>query len=108
MEDHEIAAFYAEHAGRDYYGRLARSVGGSCGVAAMVIEGEDAIAAWRRLMGPTDPARARETAPGTLRARFGRELPDNAVHGSDSAASAGREIQLLFPDLAPQPAAARL
>jgi len=91
-------AFYAEHMGRPYAKGLIDSVTGGAGVVAAVLEGEHAIQAWRGLLGPTDPAKARIEAPDSVRGRFGRELPDNAAHGSDKRESYLRELAIVFPD----------
>ncbi|QBO35143.1 nucleoside-diphosphate kinase [Periweissella cryptocerci] len=70
-------------------------------VVAIIIEGENVVEGWRSLMGTTMPTQA---APGTVRGDFGRDWPGNAVknvvHGSDSPASAEREIAIWFPNLA--------
>jgi hypothetical protein len=64
------------------------------GTVALLLERVNAIATWRWLIGATDPNKAE---PGTLRQRFGgTELPDNAVHGSDSAENAAREADIVF------------
>ncbi len=63
----------------------------------MILSREDAILRWRRLVGPTDVRLARDTAPYTLRARFGVDHQRNACHGSDSTESAEREIRYFFP-----------
>jgi nucleoside-diphosphate kinase len=60
-----------------------------------VLEGEDAIATNRRLMGATNP---KEAAPGTIRADFAESIDANAVHGSDSPESAAREISFFFEE----------
>ena len=86
---------YAAHAGAPYYEGLIESVTGNAGTVALEISGSGAIARWRDLMGATDPYGA---APGTLRRSFGLELPDNAVHGSDSAEAAAREAAIAFGD----------
>ena len=65
-------------------------------LVAGVIEGEEAIAAWRTMMGATKPA---EATPGSIRADLAVSMQDNVVHGSDSPASAAREIALFFPGL---------
>ena len=62
---------------------------------ALAVRGEDAIAGVRTMMGATHPANA---APGTIRGDFATELSENVVHGSDSRASAKRELRLFFPD----------
>lgn len=87
---------YAEHVGKWFYDRLIGSV--VQGSIAMLLEGEDAMKRWRALMGPTDPVKARQEAPTSLRALYGTTMPDNATHGSDSAESAEREIAIFFPE----------
>ena len=87
-----MPAFYAEHVGRAYYGRLLESVSGPL---VFVLALTDDIAAARQALGPTDPEQARRVAPQSVRARFGTVLPHNAVHMSDSAESGAREIALL-------------
>ena len=64
---------------------------------ALVLTKVGAVKAWRSLIGPPDPARAREIAPSSIRALLGADAVRNAVHGSDSDASARREANLLFP-----------
>ncbi len=87
-----VAKHYAEHVGKVFYEKLmGYTVSGP--VIAMVIEGEDAIAAVRRLVGPTDAAQA---LPGTIRGDFAYQTRLNIVHASDSSASAEREIGLFF------------
>ncbi len=88
------AGFYAEHEGRPFYDNLL-SYMSSGPVMVQVLEGDDAILVNRRLMGATDP---REAAPGTIRADFADSVDANAVHGSDSSASAEREIAYFFCD----------
>ena len=96
-QPHEIpaglmAAFYAEHEGRPYYERLVRSVSGP--LVFIAARTKDLPAA-RLAIGPTDPEQARESMPESIRAVFGTELPHNAVHLSDGAESAARELALL-------------
>jgi nucleoside-diphosphate kinase len=87
----QVKKFYAEHEGRPFFDSLIEfTVSGK--MVAMVLAGENVIARWRQLIGSTDPAKA---APDTLRAKFGRGTPNNALHGSDSPASAEREIGFL-------------
>ncbi len=84
--------FYQEHVAKPFYPDLeAFMVEGP--VVLMCLEGQDAIVRWRDLMGATNPAQA---APGTLRARFGQDHTRNATHGSDSPASAARELGFFF------------
>ena len=68
-----------------------------CAVNIIIdIEGREAIASWRAIMGATDPAKA---APGTIRGDLATVLSENVPHGSDSPESAAREIALFFPGL---------
>ncbi|HQK94027.1 MAG TPA: nucleoside-diphosphate kinase [Armatimonadota bacterium] len=87
--------FYAEHRGKPFFGGLIDFMtSGIC--MPMVLEGEDAIERVRAIHGATDPA---DAAPSTIRARFGTQVTRNAVHGSDSLASAAREVAFFFPQL---------
>ncbi len=90
---------YAEHAGKDFVGALLDFITRSPSVV-MILEGppeaaEPTFAIVRTLMGATNPAAAQ---PGTIRGDYGLSLTENLVHGSDSEASAMREIALFFPD----------
>ncbi len=85
--------FYAEHQGKPFFAPLVDYIT-SGEVIAVCLEGEDAVARLRQLVGATDPARA---VPGTLRYMFGSSLQENAVHASDSPDSARRELEILFP-----------
>lgn len=92
LDKPRAAGFYAEHQGKPFYeGLCAYMTSGP--IMVQVLEGEDAIAANRRLMGATNPA---EAAPGTIRADFAESLDANSVHGSDAPASARREIAYFF------------
>lgn len=84
--------FYAEHKARPFFGELV-SFMTSGPVMLMCLAGENAIAKNREIMGATDPKKA---TVGTVRAKFGDSMGENAVHGSDSAASAERELSLFF------------
>jgi nucleoside-diphosphate kinase len=84
--------FYEEHKARPFFGELTQFMS-SGPIVLQVLEGENAIARYRQLMGDTNPAKAAE---GTLRKLYARSLGENSVHGSDSAASAEREIALNF------------
>jgi nucleoside-diphosphate kinase len=64
-------------------------------VVLMVLKGEDAVARNRKIMGATNPAQAE---PGTIRALYAESIERNSVHGSDSQASAEREVNFFFPD----------
>jgi nucleoside-diphosphate kinase len=83
---------YAEHAEKPFYGELVDFIT-SGPTMALVLEGEGAIATVRSTMGATNPA---DAGPGTVRGDLALSMPDNLVHGSDSAESAQREITLWF------------
>jgi len=87
--------FYAVHAQRPFYASLVAFMT-SGPVVAQVLEGEDAVARNRDVMGATDPAKA---APGTIRKDFAENIEANSVHGSDSPETAGREIAFFFSEL---------
>jgi nucleoside-diphosphate kinase len=89
----EAEGFYAEHRERGFFKDLVAFMT-SGPVMVQVLVGEDAVAKNRALMGATDPKQAE---PGTIRADFASSIDANAVHGSDSAASAAREIAYFFP-----------
>ena len=96
MLDEAVAkAHYAEHEGKPFFGELVSFIT-SGPLVAICVEGLDAVAAVRTLMGPTNPAQA---PPGSIRGDYGLDIGRNLVHGSDSAASATREIELFFPEL---------
>jgi nucleoside-diphosphate kinase len=88
------AQHYAEHKGKPFYAELVSFIT-SGPVLALAVRGENAIAGVRALMGATNPA---DAAPGTIRGDLATELSENVVHGSDSRASARRELGLFFPD----------
>lgn len=87
---------YAEHRERPFYGELVDFIT-SAPLVAGVIEGPNAIAAWRQLAGGTNPVEA--AGPGSIRGDFALEVAENVVHGSDSPESAEREIGIWFPNL---------
>lgn len=66
-------------------------------ILALVLAKENAIAEWRKLLGPTSSKRARQEDPESLRAKYGTDDTRNGLHGSDSQYSAEREIRFLFP-----------
>ena len=86
------AEFYADHEGGLFYGELV-SFMSSGRVIVLALEREHAVAALRRRIGATDPARAR---PGTIRSEFGTRMPENAIHGSDSISAAKAELLYFF------------
>jgi nucleoside-diphosphate kinase len=87
-------AFYAVHAARPFYDDLCAFMT-SGPVVAQVLEGEDAIAKNREVMGATNPA---EAAPGTIRALYAESIEANSVHGSDAPETAATEISFFFED----------
>ena len=94
LDDEMASGFYAEHEGRPFFNDL-KTFMTSGPVFVQVLEGEGAILKNRELMGNTNP---QEAAPGTIRADFAKSIDANAVHGSDSEASAAREINYFFKD----------
>jgi nucleoside-diphosphate kinase len=88
----EAEGFYAVHRGRPFFNDLVEFMT-SGPVLVQVLEGENAIARNRELMGATDPKKA---AKGTIRADFAESIDANAVHGSDSADTASTEIAYFF------------
>ena len=83
---------YAVHEGKPFFSSLVDYII-STPIVAIVLEGEGAIALVRKTMGATDPAKAEK---GTIRAEFGLDIQNNAVHGSDSPENAAKEIALFF------------
>jgi nucleoside-diphosphate kinase len=88
----EAEGFYEIHRQRSFFGELVAFMTRSPVVVA-VLERDGAVAAWRDLMGATDPAKA---APGSIRKEFGNNVGENATHGSDSLENAKREIGYFF------------
>jgi nucleoside-diphosphate kinase len=95
LDEAVAKAHYAEHEGKPFFDELVSFIT-SGPLVAICVEGLDAVAAVRVLMGPTDPVQA---PPGSIRGDYGLAIGRNLVHGSDSAASATREIELFFPEL---------
>jgi nucleoside-diphosphate kinase len=89
----EAEGFYAVHRGRPFFAALVEFMS-SGPVLVQVLEGENAIARNRELMGATDP---RKAAKGTIRADFAASIDANAVHGSDAPETARNEIAYFFP-----------
>lgn len=94
LSDAVAGGFYAEHAERPFYPALIEFMT-SGPVVVQVLEGENAIAKNRELMGATNPE---EAEAGTIRADFASSIDANAVHGSDSPESAAREIAYFFAE----------
>jgi nucleoside-diphosphate kinase len=90
----QAGGFYAVHKERPFYNDLVDFMT-SGPVMVQVLEGEDAIAKNREIMGATNP---QEAAPGTIRADFAQTVDENAVHGSDGPDTAKAEIEFFFPE----------
>jgi nucleoside-diphosphate kinase len=90
----EAEGFYAVHRGRPFFEELTTFMSsGPC--VPLVLEKENAVAAWRELIGSTDPA---EAAEGTIRKEFAENKGRNAVHGSDSSENGRLEANYFFPE----------
>jgi nucleoside-diphosphate kinase len=92
MSRKEAETFYAVHSARPFFGELVEFMT-SGPVVVQVLEGENAIAKYREIMGATDPAKA---ADGTIRKLHARSVGENSVHGSDAAETAAQEIAQFF------------
>jgi nucleoside-diphosphate kinase len=92
MSQEQAQGFYAVHKARPFFGDLVKFMtSGPCVV--MALEGENAVAKYREVMGATDSKKA---APGTIRAKYGTDIEKNAVHGSDSTDNAKIELGFFF------------
>lgn len=89
----QAEAFYAVHAERPFYGALVEFMT-SGPVVVSVLEGEDAISTYRKVMGATNPEKAEE---GTIRKAYATNIEQNAVHGSDAPETAEVEVAFFFP-----------
>ena len=94
LDNDKAGGFYAEHKARPFYNDLVKFMT-SGPVLVSVLEGENAVAKHREIMGATNPA---DAAEGTIRRDFASSIDQNAVHGSDSTTSAAREIAYFFSD----------
>ncbi|KAJ2744897.1 hypothetical protein GGI20_002589 [Coemansia sp. BCRC 34301] len=98
----QASAFYAEHAGQPFFEGLVAFMS-SGPTIALLLEGDDVVRGWRMMAGPTSPVTARQQMPQCIRALLGDDGPRNAVHGSDSADSAQRELGFFFhPRIQPE------
>jgi nucleoside-diphosphate kinase len=93
MTRQQAEAFYAVHKERPFFGELVQFMT-SGPVVVQVLEGDNAVAKYREVMGATNPAQAAE---GTIRKQFAQSVGENSVHGSDSAENAKIEIEQFFP-----------
>jgi nucleoside-diphosphate kinase len=94
IDEETASRHYEEHRDKPFYGELARFITRSPSMVLVVEGPEDTWRIVRTLMGPTNPA---EAPPGTIRGDLATLLTENLVHGSDSAESAAREIEIFFP-----------
>tara|TARA_A100001011_G_C13964965_1_gene696855 strand:- start:222 stop:632 length:411 start_codon:yes stop_codon:yes gene_type:complete len=92
LSKEEAAEFYKVHQTKPFYERLCNYLS-SGPITVMILEGEDAIKANRRIMGATDPKNAEE---GTIRKQYGLSIDKNSIHGSDSIENAKKEIEFFF------------
>ena len=92
----QAETFYGVHKAKPFFGDLVKNII-SGPVIIMVLQKENAIKAWRDLMGATDPLKAAE---GTLRKLYGKSIDFNVVHGSDAPETAQIEVKQFFPELA--------
>jgi nucleoside-diphosphate kinase len=92
MSRAEAETFYGVHRERPFFGELVTFMT-SAPVVVQVLEGENAVAKYREIMGATDPAKA---ADGTIRKLFAKSVGENSVHGSDAADTAAQEIAQFF------------
>jgi nucleoside-diphosphate kinase len=92
VDDSLAKKHYAEHVDKPFFDELVSFVTSGPSVA-MVVEGADAVAGLRQIMGATNPL---DATPGSIRGDFATEITQNIVHGSDSPESAEREINLFF------------
>jgi len=92
LSQRDAEGFYAVHKERPFFGSLVKFMTEGP-VVVMVLERENAVAEWRKLMGATNPANAE---PGTLRKLFAESIERNVVHGSDAAETAAQEIPFFF------------
>lgn len=94
MDKAKAEGFYAVHKERPFFGELTEMMS-SAPVVVQVLEGENAVAKYREVMGATNPA---DAAPGTIRKEYALSIGENSVHGSDSLENAAIEIAYFFND----------
>jgi len=99
MSNEVAEAFYGVHKERPFFGELIGHIT-SGPVVILALAKDNAIQAWRDLMGATDPEKATE---GTIRKKFGQNIGNNAVHGSDAPQTAAQELGMFFPEFFEEP-----
>lgn len=92
LSKEDAESFYGEHKGKSFYADLVAMMS-SGPIVAMVVEGENSVERLREIVGSTDPKKAERN---TIRARFGKNVGENAIHASDSPESASKEIPFFF------------
>ena len=92
LSQEQAKAFYKEHDGKPFFATLVEKMTAGP-VVVMVVEGDDAVASLRKVIGATNPEKA---DTGTIRKLYGKNVTENAIHGSDSNESAAREIAFFF------------
>ncbi|TGZ68905.1 hypothetical protein CRM22_004016 [Opisthorchis felineus] len=98
----QASELYAEHYGKMFFSSLV-SYMSSGPISVLVLAKEDAVMSWQKLIGPANSVKARSLAPKSLRALYGTDDQQNALHGSDSIASAEKEIRFFFQDTVMEP-----
>jgi len=91
----DTCEFYKEHKGKPFFDKLTNFISSDY-VVGMELVGKDIITNWRSIIGPTNSDKARQEFPNSIRALFGKDGTQNAVHGSDSQESASRELDFMF------------
>jgi nucleoside-diphosphate kinase len=85
---------YKQHEDKHFYGEVCQEMTSGDVLILKIGGGDNIVAEYRELMGPTDPEKAKEVSQDSIRAQFGVDMGNNAVHGSDSNESAARELQI--------------
>ncbi|XP_063046458.1 nucleoside diphosphate kinase homolog 5-like [Engraulis encrasicolus] len=102
LSPEQCSDFYAEKYGKMFFPSLTAFMS-SGPIIALVLARDEAITVWKKLMGPVNSTKAKETHPNCLRARYGTSDLRNAVHGSECSDAAEREIKFMFPDSVIEP-----
>ncbi|XP_029637063.1 nucleoside diphosphate kinase homolog 5 [Octopus sinensis] len=100
MTPEQASDFYSEHFGKMFFTKLVEYMSQGP-IICLIIARDNAITTWEELMGPTNTFNARETYPDSIRAVYGTDDMQNAVHGSENMTCAEKEIKFFFPDSIP-------